>query len=111
VAAARCPIGNPQILGRALGFWERGECELELRVVLRRDEGICEVIVDERTDDVYVRVLLCYEEKPDDDESSALLGGRCDCPVRVWLDRPLGDRAVIDVNTNNELDLYNPGLP
>jgi superfamily II DNA or RNA helicase len=31
-----------------------------------------------------------------------------DCPVRVWLDRPLGERAVIDVDDDEELPLYVP---
>jgi hypothetical protein len=28
--------------------------------------------------------------------------------VRVWLERPLGDRAVIDADTDEELPLYIP---
>ncbi len=31
-----------------------------------------------------------------------------DCPVRVWLDQPLGDRAVIDLDTDEELPLFVP---
>lgn len=31
-----------------------------------------------------------------------------DCPVRVWLERPLGKRAVIDVDSDGELPLYTP---
>ncbi|MGH7621414.1 MAG: hypothetical protein ACREMU_03660, partial [Gemmatimonadaceae bacterium] len=31
-----------------------------------------------------------------------------DCPVRVWLDEPLGERAVIDFDRDEELPLYKP---
>ena len=31
-----------------------------------------------------------------------------DWPVRLWLDRPLGERAVIDFDTDEELPLYKP---
>jgi hypothetical protein len=103
-----CPVGNQQIRGRPLGFSKQTACELELRVALRRDEGVCQVIVDELGDEVYVLVITCYEEEEPEHELPAPLGERLDCPVRVWLDRPLGDRAVINVDTDKELDLYTP---
>jgi hypothetical protein len=31
-----------------------------------------------------------------------------DCPVRVWLEQPLGERAVIDVDSDEELALFTP---
>ena len=31
-----------------------------------------------------------------------------DWPVRVWLNEPLGKRAVVDVNRDAELPLYKP---
>ena len=106
--APPCPVGNPQLSRRTLGFRERNVGELELRVSLGGGEGVCQVIVDERDDEVYVRVLVCYE----DDEDEVDVGPRrreyMDCPVRVWLDRPLGDRAVIDVDDDRELPLYVP---
>ena len=108
--APRCPAGNPQRLRRALGFWERNLCELELRVALARDEGACEVIVEERNDEVHVRVLVCYRDDADDDEDG--FRGRpreyTDCPVRTWLEQPLGQRAVIDVDSDEQLPLYTP---
>jgi hypothetical protein len=105
--APRCPSGNQRFPRRALGFRERNIGELELRVALGSHEGgVCDVIVDERDDEVYVRVLLCYD--PDDVDTR--IGKRkleyTDCPVRVWLERPLGDRAVIDVDTDEELPYY-----
>ena len=70
---------------------------------------VCQVIVDERDDDVYVRVVLCYEDEGDEDEDLRPRRHEyMDCPVRVWLDRPLGERAVIDVDDDEELPLYVP---
>lgn len=93
---------------RALGFRERSIAELELRVALGGDDrGVCRVILDERDDEVYVRVLVCCRDDDDDDRT-----GRdreyTDCPVRIWLKQPLGDRAVIDVDSDDELPLYVP---
>ncbi len=34
--------------------------------------------------------------------------GYMDCPIRVWLESPLGDRAVIDLDTDEELPLFVP---
>jgi hypothetical protein len=103
----RCPDGHPQRLRRALGFRERNVAELELRVPLGGDDrGVCEVILDERDDEVYVRVLVCYEEA--DDEAHSRSRDYVDCPVRVWLERPLGERAVIDVDSDEELPLFIP---
>ncbi len=38
-----------------------------------------------------------------------------DCPVRVWLEKPLGQRAVLDVDKDEELPLFTPswidGIP
>ncbi len=112
--APRCPVGNPQRLRRALGFRERSVAELELRVPLSMSEheGACQVILDERDDEVYVRVLVCYEDEEDEQEEEDEVRPRrreyMDCPVRVWLDRPLGERAVIDVDDDEELPLYIP---
>jgi hypothetical protein len=86
--APPCPDGNPQELRRPLGFRERNVGELELRVALGGgDYGGCRVIVDERDDEVYVRVLVCgEEERPVHPRDRDYM----DCPVRVWLDEPLG---------------------
>lgn len=96
---------------RALGFRERSIGELELRVALGGDDrGVCRVILDERDDEVYVRVLVCGcdDDFDDDDGDGRRDRGYMDCPVRVWLKQPLGDRAVIDVDSDEELPLYIP---
>jgi hypothetical protein len=102
--APRCPDGNPQRLRRALGFRERNIRELELRVPLGgNDGGVCQVVVDERPAEVYVRVLVCCR-----DDRTTSRDEELDCPVRVWLEQPLGERAVIDVDNDEELRLYTP---
>ena len=106
--APPCPVGNPRRVRRALGFRERSVGELELRVPLGADEGVCQVIVDERDDEVYVRVAVCYEDDEDDGDARPRRPEYMDCPARVWLDRPLGDRAVIEVDDDRELPLYVP---
>ena len=66
--------------------------ELELRVALGGNEdGVCQVVVDEHENEVFVRVLVDVE----DDPPGRSRDREClDCPVRVWLERPLGERAV-----------------
>jgi len=104
--APPCPDGNPQRLRRALGFWERSCCELELRVALGADDlGVCDVIVDEYEHEVYVRVLVCYDPS---DEERRRRRDYMDWPVRTWLDHPLGERAVIDIDSDEELPLFIP---
>jgi hypothetical protein len=102
-----CPDGSPQRLCHALGFRERSVGELELRVLLGGDDaGVCQVIVDEHEDEVHVRALVCRRAAGDSSQSAS--GEWLDCPVRVWLERPLGRRAVIDADTDEELALYTP---
>lgn len=102
--APACPDGNAQRLRHALGFRERNTCELELRVPPGGDDGgVCDVIVDERDDEVYVRVLVCYGE---DDQQLSRDREYLDCSVRTWLEQPLGERAVIDVDSGEGLPLY-----
>ena len=94
---------TPSDSRRPLGFRERNVGELELRVALGDgDHGACRVIVDEQDDEVYVRVLVCYDER------SSRPREYIDCPVRVWLETPLGHRAVIDVDSDEELPLFTP---
>ena len=102
--APRCPEGYPQRLRQAVAFRERDVCELELRVPFAFEEhGACQVIVEESDDMVLVRVLVCLDE-----EADALPPPRkfVVWPVRVWLERPLGSRPVVDVDSNEALPLF-----
>jgi hypothetical protein len=104
--APPCPDGKPLRVRRALGFRERNIGELELRVALGGDDiGVCRVIVDEHDDEVHVRVLVAYD---DDERAPQIRNEYVDCPVRVWLEKPLGTRAVIDVDSDEELPLFTP---
>ena len=69
-----------------------------------RDEGICEAAIAEETDErVYVRVILCYDER---EQSSKV--DYVDCPTHVYLEQPLGDRVVVDAFTGLEVPLLAP---
>jgi hypothetical protein len=104
--APGCPDGRALRVRQALGFWERSLCELELRVALGGDEdGVCRVVVDEREDEIFVRVLI---HSGAEHETRSRNREYLDCPVRVWLEHPLGMRAVIDVDSDEELSLYTP---
>jgi hypothetical protein len=67
---------------------------------------VCRVILDEREDEVYVRVLVCCCD--DDPDRTPPSREYMDCPVRVWLKPPLGERAVIDVDSDEELPVFVP---
>ena len=103
--APKCPIGNPQRACACLAYREREPGRLQLRVaVLPGTEGVCDVIVHEDEDTVYVWVILCYEETDQDDEERECW----DCPVHAYLDQPLNGRTVIDVQTDQALPLFLP---
>lgn len=100
-----CPDRRHQRLAHPLGFRERNVGELELRVLLGPGEGgVCQVIVEERGDEVYVRVLV--HGRDDGDAPTHRGRNYTDCPVRVELDEPLGERAVIDFDLDEELAWY-----
>ncbi|HEY2441122.1 MAG TPA: hypothetical protein VGI07_12875 [Solirubrobacteraceae bacterium] len=102
--APTCPIGNPQRVRACLAYREWDPRRLQLRVALAPGEGICAVVVDEQEDVVYVRALLCYD--PDEEETGPREYGNC--PVHVYLDEPLADRAVFDIHGDAFLRRYTP---
>jgi hypothetical protein len=74
---------------RCVGWMERERGRLQLRFRLRGDEHVDDVVVeeDERTVVVLATVCTRIADEP----------GPCyEAPAHVSLDRPLGDRAVID---------------
>lgn len=100
-----CPIGNPQQPRPALAYRERDPGRLQLRVLLGPAEGICDVIVDEHDEAILVRVYVCCDEE--EERAFAEPGSHSSCPVTAHLERPLGDRPVIDVD-GGQLPLYQP---
>ena len=103
--APRCPDGRPSVPRRIIAYREREPGRLQLRVPLGgSDQGVCEVVVEEDEKTVRVRALVCYDD--DDDQSGSL--ERVNCPVHVYLDRPLEGRQVVDVETGAALPLFVP---
>ena len=100
--APRCPIGNLQRAAHLVGYREREPGRLQLRAVIRVDEGLCEVIAEEDEESVRVRVLLCYEDTDD----PILAREALNWPIHVYLEQPLNGRTVISVDTDEPLPLY-----
>ena len=101
-----CPDGHPQRVAACLGYREREPGRLQLRVALGGcDNGVCDVIVEEDEDAVRVRLLVCYDEdRLEDGEDREYTN----CPVHVYLDKPLAGRTVIDVETDEPVPLFVP---
>jgi hypothetical protein len=106
--APPCPLGCRQRLLELLGFRLKAEDWLQLRVVLGWRDRICAAIVDEHPDLVYVRVLACHEDEADDPRDPNRSRNDVDCPCRVYLDAPLGERVVIDVDSGEPLPMLIP---
>jgi hypothetical protein len=74
-----------------LGFREREPGRLQLRVGLFDGEGVCDVELQETDELVAVELFVCGDAT---DRTHI-----CDCPVHVYLDKPLDERPVIDLTT------------
>jgi hypothetical protein len=100
-----CPVGNVQRAVRCLSYREREPDRLQVRVAIRPSlEGVCDASADEDEETVRVRVYLCYPEgslEPPDPEYM-------NCPVHIYLDKPLGDRKVVDALTGETLTVFVP---
>ena len=75
-----------------VGHMEREPGRLQLRVALRPKEGVCNVLFEEDEESVAVLVLVCGE--------ADRRGDPVNCPVHIYLEQPLGERAVLDVVNN-----------
>lgn len=107
--APPCPDGNHQRLLEILGFRLKGADYLQLRVVLRKgDNGVCQLVVEEHPDRIYVRALACLKEEDEEEDGYWLPGEEVDCPCTWWLDAPLGERVVIDQDSGEELPVLIP---
>jgi hypothetical protein len=98
-----CPLGLPQVARECLGFYERGPARLQLRFGAMDNEGLCDVVVDEGPDQVAVRIVLCSKE----DEHLGY-DGLAEERAHVGLERPLGGRTVIDLETGEPIPFYVP---
>jgi hypothetical protein len=103
--APKCPIRNPQRVGHLLGYREREPGRLQLRVSMRPGtDGVCDSIVEETDDAVHVRVILCFEDRDESWDDREYWN----CPVHVYLEKPLGDRSVIKADDEEALPLFVP---
>jgi hypothetical protein len=94
-----------QRLLEVAGFRLKAPDHLQLRIILRaEDGGGCHVIVGEREDCLFVRAMAHRDE----DTWRQLPTDEMDCPCNYWLDAPLGERVVIDVDTGAELPFFIP---
>jgi hypothetical protein len=110
--APPCPEGKFQRLAEITGFRLKAPDYLQLRVILRDDdESGCHVVVDEHESCLYVRAMAHTPELA----RGTRYVKETDCPCNYWLDAPLGERVVIDVDTGAELPFFIPrwgeGLP
>lgn len=78
---------------------EREAGRLQLRFVLWPDEHVDDIVVAEDATTVAVLGTVCTPET----------GGRecCEVPCHVYLERPLGDRAVVDGLTGQPVPYKN----
>jgi hypothetical protein len=107
--APPCPDGSPQRLCEILGFRLKGADYLQLRVVLTpSDHGVCQAIIEEHEDRIYVRALVCFDEDRVALDRRSSMRDETDCPCNVWLDAPLDERVVIDVDSGEPLPLFIP---
>jgi hypothetical protein len=107
--APACPGGNRRRLVEILGFRPKAADLLQLRVVLRAgDHGVCRAIIDEHPDRIYVRALACLHENPCTCDAGRSLSREVDCPCNVWLDAPLDERFVIDIDSGQSLPVFIP---
>jgi hypothetical protein len=85
---------------RCVGWMERERGRLQLRFRLRGDEHVDDIVVEEDERTVVVLATVCTRvgDEP---------GPRYEAPVHVSLDRPLGDRAVIDGVTGEAVPYKN----
>jgi hypothetical protein len=100
-----CPLGLPQQAISCLGYRERDPGRLQLRVAVRDDEGVCDVVIDERDSHVVVRVLIC---RGDDPLVRYPEPGLAEERTHVYLQAPLAGRPLIDFETREQVPFYVP---
>ncbi len=81
---------------------EREEGRLQLRYVLAIGEGVCDVEVEETDEAVTVFGFICSGEEEEPVDISQL----CECPVHVYLERPLG-AGVVDGHLGRDVPYKN----
>jgi hypothetical protein len=80
-----------------LAYREREPRRLQLRIVLQRDEHVDELVFAEDDETVVVYATVCTAIDGEE-------GDECDVPHHLWLERPLGDRVVVDGTNGRRLE-------
>jgi hypothetical protein len=83
-----------------VGHMEREPGRLQVRFVLRGDEHLDDIVVAEDDEAVVVLATVCVS-------AAGPRGEACDGPWHVYLDRPLGDRVVIDGHCGQAVPYFN----
>jgi hypothetical protein len=79
---------------------EREPGRLQLRLVLARDEHVDDIVVDEEDDRVIAFASVCTPTTGAHPE-------QMEGPFHVYLERPLGDRTVVDALSGRTLPYRN----
>ena len=85
---------------RCVGHMEREPGRLQLRFVLWGDEHVDDIVVAEDAETIAVLGSVCTSESGVDREC-------CEVPCHVYLDSPLGNRAVVDGVTGKPVPYKN----
>lgn len=86
---------------RCIGYLEREPGRLQLRLVLYPGEHVCDIDLEEDDEAVVAFATVCGPVE--DDEH----GDACEVPCHVYLERPLGDRAVRDGHFGHAIPFRN----
>lgn len=100
-----CPRGFEQRERACLGYYERETLRLQIRVLIRDNEGICAALVEENDESVAIRLIVCESDDPSD---WLLYDGYADERHHVTIARPLGNRTVVDYVTGRPMSFYVP---
>jgi hypothetical protein len=83
---------------RCLAYREREPRRLQLRIAITGEEHVDDIVVAEDDETVAVYATVCTAIDGEEGETG-------DVPHHVWLERPLGDRVVIDGTVGRRLQL------
>ena len=94
------PLPRQHVPRRCVGHMEREEGRLQLRFVLSGDEHVDDIVVAEDDASVVVYGIVCASV-------AGRSGDAYEGPWHVYLDRPLGNRTVIDGVTGSPVPCRN----
>jgi hypothetical protein len=83
-----------------VGYMEREPRRLQLRIELRGDDHVDEIVVAEDEREVVAFATACTP-------TAGETGAACEVPCHVYLQRPLGERMVVDGTSGREVPYKN----